>query len=226
MSEHNAGEWSIQFRWLLASEDEPDVLTDVCFAWVLCIARHGTGKRVSPVRLELMRRPAYAKDLQRHFGCPVFFGTARNALVFNSADAFVPFVTHNAELLAMLAPQIDAEVKKHKRQESFPELVRTTIQRKLAGGRPKMREIAREMHISARTLQRRLGDAGLSFQQILEEARRRLARHYLTNSSLELNEAAYLLGYEDANSFVRAFRTWEGIPPAQWRTVHRAQSAS
>src|SRR5277367_5805357 len=113
VSEHNAGEWSIQFRWLLALEDEPDVLTDVCFAWVLCIARHGTGKRVSPVRLELMRRPAYAKDLQRHFGCPVFFGAARNALVFNSADAFVPFVTHNAELLAMLAPQIDAEVKKH-----------------------------------------------------------------------------------------------------------------
>jgi transcriptional regulator GlxA family with amidase domain len=53
---------------------------------------------------------------------------------------------------------------------------------------------------------------GLSFQRVLEEARHQLARHYLNNSVLELNEAAYLLGYEDANSFVRAFRTWEGIP--------------
>ena len=51
----------------------------------------------------------------------------------------------------------------------------------------------------------------------MEEARHQLARHYLTNSLLELNETAYLLGFEDANSFVRAFRGWEGVPPAHWR---------
>ena len=79
---------------------------------------------------------------------------------------------------------------------------------------------------SSRTLQRRLQDQGSSFQRVLEEARHQLARHYLNNSVLELNEAAYLLGYEDGNSFVRAFRTWEGIPPARWRELQRASASS
>ncbi len=83
-------EWSIQFRWLLADGVEPDVLTDFCFAWVLCIARHGTGTRLSPLRLELARPPAHAKILGRHFGCPVVFGAARNAIVFRARMPLCP----------------------------------------------------------------------------------------------------------------------------------------
>jgi AraC-like DNA-binding protein len=225
LHESDGEEWSIQFRWLLALDAEPYVLTDLCFAWVLCIARHGIGTSISPLRLELARPRAHARVLERHFGCAVVFGAARNALVFRTSDADIPFVTRNAELLAMLAPQLDAELKQHKHQKSFAEHVRSTIQRKLAGRRPKMQDIARELHISSRTLQRRLQDDGFSFQQVLEEARHQLARHYLNNSVLELNETAYLLGYEDSNSFVRAFRTWEGVPPAHWRGVQRAKAA-
>jgi AraC-like DNA-binding protein len=224
--ETDDAEWSIQFRWLRAQEHEPDVLTDLCFAYVLSIARHGTGTQLSPLRLDLVRPRLYAKSLERHFGCPVIFGAARNALIFHASDANRPFITHNAELLAMLAPQLDEELKQHKGQESFPERVRATIQKKLAGRRPKMHDIARELHISPRTLQRRLQDANYSFQQILEEARHQLARHYLTSSLLELNETAYLLGYEDSGSFIRAFRTWEGVPPAHWRGAQRAKAAS
>jgi AraC-like DNA-binding protein len=217
-------EWSIQFRWLLANGSEPAVLTDLCFAWVLCIARHGTGTRLTPLRLELERPPAHEKILRRHFGCTIVFGAPRNAIVFRASDAALPFVTRNADLLAMLEPQFDRELKQRKEQETFPERVRATIQRKLTGQRPRMQDIARELHLSSRTLQRRLQDAGYSFQEVLEEARHQLARYYLNNSLLELNETAYLLGYEDSNSFVRAFRTWEGVPPAHWRGTQREKA--
>jgi Arabinose-binding domain of AraC transcription regulator, N-term len=69
-------ELSIRFRWLLANGAEPYVLTDVCFAWVLNIARHGTRTRMSPLRIELARPRAHARLLERHFGCPVIFGAA------------------------------------------------------------------------------------------------------------------------------------------------------
>jgi AraC-like DNA-binding protein len=99
--------------------------------------------------------------------------------------------------------------------------VKNTLKPLLAGQRPSILEVARELNLSARTLQRRLTEAGLTFQQVLEEARRELARHYLLQSSLALNEAAYLLGYENANSFFRAFRHWEGTSPGQWRDDRR-----
>jgi len=216
-------EASIQFRWLLADAPEPHVVTDLVFAWILSIARHGTGGPVSPIRLEVVRPYAHQKLLERHFGCPIHFEAKRNALVFRASDLALPFVTRNAELLAMLAPQLDEELKQQRGEESFSELVRATIQRRLTGRRPMMKEIARELHISSRTLQRRLQDDGYSFQQVLERARHQLARHYLNNPLLGLNEAAFLLGYEDSNSFVRAFRVWEGVPPAHWREAQRAK---
>jgi hypothetical protein len=87
--ETDKDEWSIQFRWLLPNEAEPEVLTDVCFAWVLTIARHGTGTRMSPLHLEFVRPRVYAKTLERHFGCPILFRTARNAIAFRASDAAV-----------------------------------------------------------------------------------------------------------------------------------------
>jgi AraC-like DNA-binding protein len=226
LQEKNGEEWRIQFRWLFADEVEPALLDECCFAWVLSIARLGTGTRLSPLRLEFMESRSHSKIIERHFGCPVLCGASRNAIVFRTADADREFVTRNAELLAVLAPQLDEELKQHDYKEDFTESVSREIQQKLTGRRPNIEDIARALHISSRTLQRRLQDAGSSFQRVLEEARHQLARRYLHNSVLELNEAAYLLGYEDANSFVRAFRTWEGIPPARWREEQRAKAAS
>jgi AraC-like DNA-binding protein len=219
-------EWRIQFRWLLADEAEPPMLNECCFAWVLSVARLGTGTRLSPVRVEFVQPRAHLKTIERHFGCPVVCGAARNAIVFRAADAQLPFVTRNAELLGMLAPQFEEELKQENGEENFIERVRVAIQQKLTGRRPNIEDIADALHLSSRTLQRRLQDGGSSFQRVLEEARHHLARHYLNNSVLELNEAAYLLGYEDSNSFVRAFRTWEGVPPARWREEQRARATS
>jgi AraC-like DNA-binding protein len=101
------------------------------------------------------------------------------------------------------------------------EQAKGVLKQLLAGQRPGIEDLARNLHLSTRTLQRRLTKQGLTFQCLLEEARRELARHYLVHSSRELNETAYLLGYEDANSFFRAFHHWEGTTPGQWRAIQK-----
>ncbi len=217
-------DWSIQFRWSLAVEVEPPILVEHCFAWMLTIARQGTGKKLSPVRVELVQTRSHAKALERYFGCPIVCGASRNAMVFRGEDAKTPFVTRNAELLDMLAPQFDLELKAHTQAEdSLVELVRGAIQHRLTGHRPVVDDIARDLHMSPRTLQRRLQESGSSYQRVLDEARHHMARYYLRNSVLELTEAAYLLGYEDSNSFTRAFRNWEGMAPTHWRETHRSE---
>src|SRR5271157_1610589 len=133
LQEKGDEEWSIQFRWLLADEVEPPVLIDCCFAWVLSIARLGTGTRLSPLRVEFLQPRVHAKIVERHFGCPVVCGAPRNAIVFRAADAQRPFVTRNAELLAMLAPQFEEEMKQEDGDENFVERVRIAVQQRLTG---------------------------------------------------------------------------------------------
>ena len=214
-------ECAVQFVWLLAHEKEPPLLVDVCFAWIVSIGRRGTRHLVSPKRVELQRVSAHRDMYEAHFRCPVKFKANQNALVFSSADMELPFVTHNADLLAIVAPQLEAELARQLVQKTFSERAKGILKQLLAGQRPGVQDLARELHLSTRTLQRRLTEQGFTFQRLLEEARRELARHYLLHSSRELNETAYLLGYEDANSFFRAFHQWEGTSPAQWRVLQR-----
>ena len=214
-------ESAIQFVWLLAHEKEPALLVDVCFAWIVSMAQRGIGRPVNPKRVEFQRAPAHREMYETHFRCPVTFKAKQNALIFSKTDIELPFVTHNADLLATVAPQLEAELRKQVAQKTFREQVKAILKQLIAGQRPGIQDLARELHLSTRTLQRRLTDEGTTFQCLLDDARRELARHYLLHSSRELNETAYLLGYEDANSFFRAFHNWEGTSPGQWRLVHR-----
>jgi AraC-like DNA-binding protein len=212
-----AGDCHVRFEWLLAENDEPALLIDLCFAWVVEIARRGSANAIQAKRVELRRPEAQRALLEAHFRCPVEFDSPNNVLVFQQTDLERPFVTHNADVLAIVAPQLEAELAQQHRQRSFKEQVKVTLKKALAGQRPELRSVARELGVSTRTLQRRLTDERATFQQLISEARRELARHYLQHSSLELNETAYLLGYEDANSFFRAFQQWEGTSPGEWR---------
>lgn len=215
-------ETAIEFAWLLARQAEPAVLVDLCFAWIVAIGRRGTGSAMAPLRLELARTTAHRRLLESHFGCPVTFEAGRNALVFRTAELERPFVTHNAELLGMIAPQLEAELGARASVQTLGERVKAIVKRVLAGQRPSIRAVAQRLGLSTRTLQRRLTDDGLTFQELVEEARRELARHYLRQDALELNETAYLLGYKDGNSFFRAFHQWEGTTPGEWRSTQRA----
>jgi AraC-like DNA-binding protein len=204
-------ECAVQFVWLLSDRPEPATLLDVCFAWVVAIGRRGTGSPFNPKRVEFQRAQAHRKIYEAHFKCPITFGAPQNLLVFHRADVDRPFLTHNAELLGMVAPQLEAELTQQLGQKTLSEQVKGLLKRLLAGQRPELRDVARQLGLSTRTLQRRLSAAGASFQRLMEDARRELATHYLLHSSLELNETAYLLGYEDANSFFRAFHQSEPV---------------
>jgi len=210
----------VEFRYLLAQETEPPLLVDLAFAWVVGIARRGTGGLIDPKRLELRAASGNRELYEAHFGCPARFGARQNTIVFARADLDRPFLTHNADLFATVAPQLEVELKQALASRAIGEQVKGVLKRLLAGRRPGIEDVARELGLSSRTLQRRLAEDGTTFQQLVQEARRELARHYLQHSSLELNETAYLLGYEDAHSFFRAFHDWEGSSPGDWRARH------
>lgn len=213
-------ECGIEFVWLLGDAPEPPTLVDLCFAWTVSVGRRGTGKSIDALRVEFARPEAHRRLYEKHFGCPVKFGVRHNRIFFSVEDVNQPFITYNPDLLEVIAPQLEAELAQELAATSFKDQLKGVLKRFLAGRRPRVEDAARELRVSIRTLQRRLLEEGITFHNLVEETRREMSHHYLRQSSLELIDTAYLLGYEDPNSFIRAFHRWEGTSPGEWRSIH------
>jgi hypothetical protein len=124
--------------------------------------------------VELTRSATHRALIEAHFGCRARFKAARNALIFRESDLERPFVTHNAELLAMLGAQLDAELNARRARQTLGDQVTSALKRLLAGQRPTIQAVARQLNLSSRTLQRRLGEGGATFQQLLDEGSPRI----------------------------------------------------
>ena len=98
--------------------------------------------------------------------------------------------------------------------------VRAALMRALPHGAARLPAVAAQLGLSPRTLQRRLADAGASFQEVLDGARFELARDYLRRRELSLVDIAFLLGYQEQSAFTHAFREWSGLNPGAWRDAH------
>ena len=95
--------------------------------------------------------------------------------------------------------------------------VQRALASRVAGGDTRIASVCREFGMSARTLQRRLADEGVSYQKLLDDARKVAAGRCLTESTLAIGEVAYLLGYSEAAAFHRAFKRWYGRTPEAFR---------
>ena len=91
----------------------------------------------------------------------------------------------------------------------------------LPGGRSQIGDVARALGVSARTVQRRLGQEDTTYRDVLDHTRARLAQHYLTKTQLTTTEIAFLIGYDDPKSLYPAFRSWTGMTPQAVRDATR-----
>jgi AraC-like DNA-binding protein len=95
--------------------------------------------------------------------------------------------------------------------------VREVLTQRLARGEPSQEEVAELLNVSARTLQRKLGESGTTYKEILDETRHALALAYLSAPRHSVSEVTYLLGFSAGSCFTRAFRRWTGQSPSDWR---------
>jgi len=126
-----------------------------------------------------------------------------------------PIRTTDPFLLGVLGRQ--AEALQSKRQGHFLQAMESRILAALSSGQPSAESIAMDLHMSRRSLHRKLKEHGVNFHEVLRRTRIRLADLYLSESDLSLSEVAFLLGYSEQSAFNRAFRQWHGTPPAIYR---------
>jgi AraC-like DNA-binding protein len=104
--------------------------------------------------------------------------------------------------------------------EAFELQVRKKMVWALQEGDPSAEAIAKTLHMSARSLHRRLKQEGVVFRDVLKDVRMNLAKRYLNEQKMTLPETALMLGYSEQSAFTRAFKSWFGVTPSQYLQRH------
>jgi AraC-like DNA-binding protein len=180
-------------------------------------ARGLSGRTVAPLRVCLSRAaPKETSAFDKTFHAPVQFAASDNRLVFAIADVQRPLEGANPEL-ARLNESLAAQQLARLDAADLPARVRAALIERLPDGEPTAATIAAALHLSVRSLQRKLAERSLRYESLLDDTRREMAQQHLREARLSLHEIAFLLGFADASSFSRAFRRWSGVAPSAWR---------
>ena len=206
-----------RLKFLIRSGEVPsDQALDAVISLIVRTCRMLTDRSFSLLRLEL-RRPA-PTDLapyHRFYRCPLECDAPHDALTLDAALLDRPLATANPEL----ARHNDDLVRRYlagMREGTVVDRVREALAEHLSGD-PSPEKVATLLGMSARSLQRRLKEQGTTYVQVLRDTRRELAIGHLREQQCSVTEIAFLLGFEDASAFARAFRSWTGVTPSSFR---------
>ncbi len=171
-------------------------------------------------------RPDRVSEQERVFGAPVHYGCPRNELVLARALLERPQRRAELRLLAILDRQLGNLLSGLPESRRFRDVVKRCMMDELPEREPVVAVVAKKLHMSARSLQRRLQGEGTSFAEVLSDLRRDLALRYLQDQRISIAEVAFLLGFLDATAFHRAFKRWTGTTPAKYRLCTKGEHRS
>ena len=131
-------------------------------------------------------------------------------VLFNSQPDHVVFFEPNLQRSLI---QLDEDA-------TVSEKVKAILLENLPAGLCTIEDVAQRLAMSKRTLQRLLLEEQTNFKTLLDTTRQSLAQHYLEKSSMSTGEISFLLGFQEHNSFSRAFKNWTGNTPQEYRLMH------
>lgn len=160
--------------------------------------------------------PPHANRYPDLFRVPVTFEAARNALRINRVWLDAAFDGGKDYVFGVFTRHADGLLEDLAKRDTVRSSVELRMLADLHEGSLSMDLVARDLGMSRQTLYRRLKDEGITFAQVHDDLRRRMAMDYLSARKVSVGEAAYLLGFSEASAFVRAFRRWTGLSPTAW----------
>ncbi|MBW4597326.1 MAG: AraC family transcriptional regulator [Brasilonema angustatum HA4187-MV1] len=191
---------------------------DWVVAGIFLLIRRITGVDFVPLKVGFQYSlPEDISAYHRLFRAPLKFGQPVNEIAFDSTFLSSPLLKSYPGLGRVLDRYIEDLLAKLPHSESFIDSVRREISIELRGGNLGVEVIAKRLGFVPRTLQRKLKEAGSSYQELLDEMRRSLSIHYLQEQHMAVSEVAFLLGFSEASAFYRAFKRWTGTTPSEFR---------
>ena len=196
---------------VLSAEEEkelPEILAGMEFAFITGLIRKASKEDIHPLRATAkspMQNPAYAEFI----GTKIEAG-GKNQLVFSKSDMLRPFISCNESMWEFFEPELNRRLSMMETDDSYAARVRSALMELLPSGECTIEDVAKKLGYSKRSLQRKLQEENTNFQKQLNHTRELLAKYYVGSTDMRAEDIAYLLGYQDTSSFLRAFAVWTG----------------
>ncbi len=158
-------------------------------------------------------RPAYADLYTKIFECPIHFGQAQDAMVFDVEAIDLPLPQPNPKMLREVCLRLDTALLDLKEPSTCRERLAKFISSNLMFGTPTIKQAAQNFGMSERSLRRSLSEEGTSFRSVLEKIRQELCENLMAEGDLSLADIAERLGYSEQSAFNRAFKSWHEQSP-------------
>ncbi len=207
---------AVELTWLDTPLMPPTSLVLMELLFCVSLARMGTREPIRPLGVTTTVLPSPLAPYEAFFGARIQRGVGHR-IMFTMADATRPFLTSNEPLWSAFEPGLRQRLADLEASATTAQRVRAALLEGLPSGLATIEAVTQKLAVSRRTLQRRIEAEGTSFQMILRETREALARHYLQRTALPASEISFLLGFDEPNSFYRAFRGWTGTTPESVR---------
>ena len=193
----------------------PEILVGIEFVFLVGLIRKVTKENITPLSVaakQPMKNPAYAAFI----GKPITTDD-KNRLVLSKEDALVPFISRNESMWEFFEPELKRRLSMMETDDSYAARVRSALMELLPSGECTIDDVAKKLGYSKRSLQRKLQEEDTNFQKQLNHTRELLAKTYLANTDMTAEDIAFLLGYQEIGSFLRAFTVWTGQTVSEYR---------
>jgi len=167
--------------------------------------------------ISLMHEPDDKRELERLLGCSVVAPSPWNGVEFPRDVTSLPLRRRDSVLRRVLETHAAGFGRPSPTDGSIIATIRSALMSRV-GPPPTLEVLARQLAIAPRTLQRRLAAEGVSFQRVVDDARRETAERLLADATLAVGEIGYLLGFSEPSAFHRAFKRWHEVTPQEFRS--------
>ena len=213
------GTLSVTLSTTSGNYDLPQFMVETEFAFLAGIIRRASREQVDPVEATMIH-PLETPNFADFLCVSVQQGDC-NRISFRMADLEKPFISYDEAMWTYFEPELTRRLSELDVDDSWSARVRSALTEMLPAGLCTIEDAAERLGLSKRTLQRNLTEESTTFQKQLNNTRELLARHYIANTEMTTNDIAFLLGYQEINSFLRAFSVWTGQTISEYRKQHQ-----
>lgn len=188
------------------------------FLFLVNLIRKASKEMIKPVSV-MMRGKEVDHGYSEFLGSEIEISDS-DEIIFSISDMQLPFITENSAMLSYFEPELTKRLDETETDDSISACVRSAMSELLPAGKCTIDDAAEKLGMSKRTLQRHLSEENTSFQKQLNATREMLAKHYIKTTDMSIDDMAFLLGYLEVNSFLRAFNVWTGMSISEYRKSH------